>query len=113
MNEIASLTGQEKMFLAGAIKAMLLAGGSPSQEQLDDLDRIVEGLGFTDFDEHLERFEADAPGEADFEFLARNMFHAPAKTLITRILWDLALQKGYANPDQEDLIRNLREWWKE
>lgn len=110
---LASLNEQEKIFLAGAIKALILADGQPSEPELDDLDRIVDGLGFHDFDEHLTRFENDVVAEEDFEYLARNIFHAEAKSQITRILWDLALQKGFASPEEETLIKNIRRWWQE
>lgn len=108
-----SLNEQEKIFLAGAIKVLILTDGQPSEAELDDLDRIVDGLGFHDFDEHLQRFETDVVAEEDFEYLARNIFHAEAKSQITRILWDLALQKGFASPEEEKLIKNIRRWWQE
>lgn len=104
---------QEKIFLAGAIKALILADGQPSKEELDDLDRIVKGLGFDDFDEHLVRFEKEVVTDEDFEYLARNIFHPEAKSQITRILWDLALQKGFALEEEEELIEKIRQWWKE
>jgi len=113
MSDVAELNEQEKVFLAGAIKVLILGEGEAGQPALDDLDRIVEGLGFGDFDEHLERFEKVVVTDEDFEFLARNLFHAPAKTLITRVLWDLALQKGFASPEDEELIQKIRRWWKE
>ena len=49
--------------------------------------------------------------DEDFEFLARNIFHAPTKALITRVLWDLALQKGFATPGVEakELFRPLNQ----
>jgi len=111
MNEVSDLNEQEKIFLAGAIKTMILTAGGASQEELDDLDRIVEGLEFDDFDEHLERYERVVVSGQDFEYLAHNIFHDAAKTLITRILWELALQKGYAAPEEEELIRKIRSWW--
>lgn len=113
MKEIADLNEQEKIFLAGAIKVLILTDGNPSDQELADLDRIVDELGFHDFDEHLERFEVDAPNPGDFEYLARNIFHPDAKAVITRVLWDLALQKGYPSPGDEKLIKNIRQWWKE
>ena len=113
MSEVSDLNEQEKIFLAGAIKVLILADGTPAAAELDDLDRIVDGLGFHDFDEHLERFEKALGSEQDFEFLARNIFHKESKSLITRILWDLALQKGFASPEEEKLIKNIRLWWKE
>ena len=113
MSELDNLNEQEKIFLAGAIKALILDGGQASLLALDDLDRIVVGLGFQDFDEHLARFEKDVLAEEDFEYLARNIFHAEAKSLITQVLWDLALQKGFASPEDEKLIKNIRSWWKE
>ncbi len=113
MSEVSELNEQEKIFLAGAIKVLILADGEVGEEELDDLDRIVDELGFVDFDEHLERFEAAVKDEADFEFLARNIFHEPTKSLITRILWDLALQEGFASPAEEKVIQNIRTWWKE
>jgi len=90
-----------------------LGEGTAVPKALDDLDRIVQGLEFDDFDEHLERFEKIVVHDEDFEFLARNIFHASAKTLITRVLWDLAIQKGFASPEDEELIKNIRMWWKE
>lgn len=113
MGDVGELNEQEKVFLAGAIKILIVGEGLAQQSALDDLDQIVENLGFQDFDEHLERFEKVVVTEEDFEFLARNIFHSSAKTLITRVLWDLALQKGYASPEDEDLIRKIRGWWKE
>jgi len=113
MSDIGDLNEQEKIFLAGAIKVLILSEGTAAAGTLDDLDRIVEGLGFHDFDDHLERFEKAVVKDEDFEFLARNIFHAPAKAMITRVLWDLALQKGFATPDDEELIRKIRGWWKE
>jgi len=113
MKSIEDLNEQERIFLAGAIKVLLLTDGMSSAKELDDLDRIVNELGFHDFDQTLERFEAAMIDDQDFEFLARNIFHREAKTLITSILWDIALQKGYASPEDEDLIKKIREWWKE
>jgi len=113
MSDVQELNEQEKIFLAGAIKVLLLGEGATAPRTLDDLDRIVKGLGFHDFDEHLERFEKAVVSDDDFEFLARNLFHPAAKTLITRVLWDLALQKGFASPEDEDLIRKIRGWWKD
>lgn len=113
MSDVSELNEQEKIFLAGAIKALILVDGIATPQQLDDLDRLVDGLGFHDFDEHLKRFEVDAPNVEDFEYLARNIYHGPAKRLITQILWDIALQKGFALPEDEELIRHIREWWHE
>jgi hypothetical protein len=113
MSEVTELNEQEKIFLAGAIKVLILADGDVGEAELDDLDRIVLGLGFDDFDEHLERFEATVKGDSDFEFLARNIFHEPTKKLITRILWDLALQQGFASPEEEKIIRNIQMWWRD
>ncbi len=113
MNDVGVLNEQEKIFLAGAIKILLLTDGVSAPEELNDLDRLVKGLGFVDFDESLVKFELAVVADQDFEFLARNIFHQEAKTLITRILWDLALQKGYASPEDEELIKQIRMWWKE
>jgi len=113
VSDLADLNEQEKIFLAGAIKILIQGEGPAAASTLDDLDRIVDGLGFHDFDEHLERFENDVETPEDFEYLARNLFHAKAKTLITQVLWDLALQKGFASPEDEELIRKIQAWWKE
>jgi hypothetical protein len=113
MITIADLNEQEKIFLAGAIKALLLADGAVDDAQLDDLDRLVEGLGFDDFDEHLVRFEKVAASDQDFEFLARNIFHPQSKALISSILDELAVQKGIPTPEDDELIGKIREWWKE
>ncbi|MEI8094780.1 MAG: TerB family tellurite resistance protein [Spirochaetales bacterium] len=113
MSEVLQLNEQEKIFLAGAIKVLILADGSVDEQELDDLDRLVEGLGFDDYEEHLKRFEATVKSDTDFEYLAHNIFHKPTKQLITRILWDLALQHGFASPAEEKVIRSIQQWWKE
>ena len=112
MSDVTELNEQEKVFLAGAIKAMLLVEGRLERDELDDLDRLIAGLGFDDFDEHLARFETDVKSDEDFEYLARNLYHPEAKSLITRVLWDLAIQRGFASPEETSLIKNIRSWWK-
>ncbi len=113
MATVAELNEQEKIFLAGAMKAIILADGPMDEQALDDLDRIVTELNFSDFDEHLERFESAVKGESDFEFLARNIYHPQTKSLMTQILWELSLQKGFASADNEEMIEKIRQWWKE
>ncbi len=113
MISIADLNEQEKIFLAGAIKALLLADGSVEEEQLNDLDRLVSGLGFDDFDEHLVRYEKIAASDQDFEFLARNIFHPEAKILIASVLGELATQRGFASPEDDELIARIRDLWKD
>jgi|GEM_PF-1689867 len=112
MNDLAALNEQEKIFLAGAIKAVIMADGSIDPSELNELDHIVKDLGFIDFDEHLARFETDIKSDEDFEYLAKTVYHTEAKNLITAVLWELALQQGFARPDEETIIRNIRTWWK-
>lgn len=112
MEDMDDLNIQERIFLAGCIKALILADEHVSDEELVDLERINSGLGFADFDDCLAQFEKNVKTEADFEFLARNIYHEKTRSLITRILWDLALQEGYATPDEEAVIRQLQAWWK-
>lgn len=113
MSDVSQLNEQEKVFLAGAVKAMILAGGTVEEAELNDLDKIVRELNFPDFDQHLALFEKTVRNEEEFQFLAQNLFHAESKSLISQILWDLALQKGYPKPEEERIIRLIRLWWKE
>jgi hypothetical protein len=113
MSGVGDLNEQEKIFLAGAIKVLLLIDGVSTPEELNDVDRIVKGLGFDDYGQALKRFEEAVVTDDDFEFLARNIFHQETKTIITSVLWDIALQKGYASPEDEELIKKIRQWWKE
>ena len=113
MADIAQLNIQEKIFLAGCIKALFLANDEISDDELDDLDRITDVLAFPDFDECLAEFERNVHSEEEFAYLAKNIYHEGTQSIITQILWDLALHHGYAKPAEEVVIRQLQTWWKE
>lgn len=113
MSDVSKMNEQEKVFLAGAIKSMIMVSGGVDEYELNDLDKIVAELNFPDFDQHLESFEKNVKTEADFQFLAQNLYHSQTKSLISQILWDLALQKGYPSPEEEKMIQLIRQWWKE
>ncbi len=111
MPDLQKLSRQERVFLAGAIKALILADGKIEEAELDDLDRIVQKLDFEDFDECLEQFEQEARNEEGFRVLAENIFHEETRQLILSLLWELALQEGAARPDEVALIKTLQTWW--
>ena len=111
MQELHKLSRQERVFLAGAVKALMLADGKIEEAELEDLDQIVAKLKFDDFDSCLEQYEQEARREDGFRVLAENIFHEETRRLILSLLWELALQRGAAQPDEVAVIKTLQSWW--
>ena len=111
MHDLHKLSRQERVFLAGAIKALILADGKIEESELEELDHIVVKLKFDDFDSCLEQFEQEARREEGFRILAENIFHEETRRLILALLWELALQQGAARPDEVAVIKTLQSWW--
>ena len=54
MSDLEKLSLDERVFLAGSIKTMILADGNISSSELSDIDDLFKTEGFEDFDECLE-----------------------------------------------------------
>lgn len=111
MSSIKRLNEEEKMFMAGCIKQMIMVDGSFEEEELLDLDRITEDLQFDDFEASLEAFEEQIVDEESFWEVADHISDASTQELIISVLYELSLQDGLIEEEEGSLIQELKEHW--
>lgn len=111
MEELGNLDHEERVFLAGCIRTIILADGTLQPSELDDLDRIQRRLGFQDYEACLDGFEEKFKDEADFLKEAKRVTNPEAQEVILRVAYELSLQSGFRDAAQEGIERKLRDIW--
>jgi len=111
VTDIRILTDQEKMFLAGSVKNMILADGQIDEEEIRDLNKITQEMHFTDFEEALEDFEAQVLDQETYWLLAEKITKKETQDLILGVLYELSVQEGYSKGPQNKLLDRLKELW--
>lgn len=112
MPDIRRLSDQEKMFLAGCIKSMILADGQIDEEEILDLEKITTEMHFDDFEAALEDFEDQVRDEETFWAIAKQIGEPSTQGLIIKVLFELSIQEGYSATPQEKLLHELKDIWK-
>jgi hypothetical protein len=112
MPELSHLSHDERVFLAGCIRTIMLADGGIEDAELKDLDRIRGRLGFDDYEECLDEFEAMAPDEGSFLKRAAAIRSLEAQDLILKTVYELTVQNGAPTDDQESIFLKLSRIWK-
>lgn len=108
---VSPLTNQEKIFLAGCIKSMLLSDGTIDEQEISELDVLITRLKFGDFDRRLEEFEELAKDEEGFWEMAKRVERPEAKEIILRSLREILLRTGIPGESEEHLIKRLERVW--
>lgn len=109
---VSSLNANERIFLAGCIKSMMLADGSIEAQELSELDVLRKKLHFEDFDSRLEEFEAGVKDEESFGKMAHSIKRPGARTVILDALRALMLHEGFPERPEEHLLARLEAAWK-
>ena len=112
MAELANLSHEEKVFLAGCIRAIITADGAFQTSELDDLDRIDRRLGFDDYEACLDEFEDKVDGEEAFMKEAGGVTNPEAQDIILGVAYELSLQNGVPDDSQVSLEKKLRRLWR-
>lgn len=112
MRKIDNLSRDERIFLAGCIESMILADGHIEESELEDLNRIIEETGFTDYEECLDEFAEEVQDEETFFEKAKEIASAEIQNEILEIIDELALQDGFSDVDQDHLIHRLESIWE-
>jgi len=112
MAELAHLSHAEKVFLAGCIRAVMLADGSIQEAELKDLDRIYRKLEFHDYEQCLDEFEEKAPDEDGFMKEAAGITDPAAQDLILKTIYELTVQNGAPEDAQEGIFMKLTRLWE-
>ena len=75
MSEVDKLNHNERVFLAGCIKTIIMADGDITGIELKDIDNLYKEDNFTDFRECLEEFESIVDTKEDLELVRKIYAH--------------------------------------
>ena len=104
MSEIEKLSLDERIFLAGCVKTMILADGNVTESELSDIDDITK---------HLEEFEKQVTSSEDFWELAREITSPKSRDIILKYLDEVSIQDGFPDVAEKKFFNQLVECWKE
>ncbi len=109
---IAPLSRKERVFLAGAMKSMMLADGHFEEQELKALDVLLRRLNFGDYEQCLVEFEATFKDEDSFWEEAAAIKRPEAHEIITTALRELMLHEGIPELTEGHLLNRLKKIWK-
>jgi hypothetical protein len=112
MTELSQMDRAERVFLAGCIRAVMLADGNIQEAELDDLDKIYKRLGFHDYEECLDEFEKKAPDETGFMAEAAAVRNPAAQDLILKTIYELTVQNGPPEHAEQAIFMKLSRLWE-
>lgn len=113
MSDLGKLSFEERIFLAGSIKTMILADGNISAEELSDIDNLFKMEGFDDFDECLEEFEKRISSNNEYWELAKEITSEKSREIILKYLDEAALKDGFPDIAEKKFFNQLVELWNE
>jgi hypothetical protein len=111
MSDLEKLSHDEKVFLAGCVKSLILSDGSISETELSDLDELAEIEGFYDFDECLAEFEEEVKNNDDFFNRAKEITSRATRELILKYLDEISLQNGFPAREERIFLDELVKIW--
>ena len=109
---ITGYSQKEKTFLAGSIKMLIMTHGGIAEEELTDLDRLTDAIGFDDFGPSLELFEDEVRDTESYWDAAGAITRSEVREDILSILSELSIQEGYAFSSELKLIEQLGRLWE-
>ena len=109
--EMSAYTENEKKFLAGCIKAMILSDDRISEEELSDLNHLPAISSFLDFDSALESFEGEVKDQETFWEMAKGIYRVEIQDNILEVLTELSIQEGFPKNVETQLLKGLQELW--
>ena len=111
MPTIDQFDEQEKIFLAGCIKSIILADGKIDDEEIMDLDHLISDFNFSNYDKYLNMAEEKITDNEAFWEMAANITRLEVQGEILAILYELSVQEGFQNPNAHSLIEKLKNSW--
>lgn len=111
MPKIDQFSEQEKIFLAGCIKSIIMADGKFEDEELSDLDHLISDFNFTEYDKYLALAEEKITDDESFWELAKQINSLDVQGEILAVLYELSVQEGFQNRNAHSLIEKLKSSW--
>lgn len=109
---LTSLSKEERIFLAGCIKSMMLSDGTIENQEILELDDLISHLNFSDFDECLEEFERVVRDDESFWEMAGSIKRPTARETVLESLREIMLHAGIPGGTEESLIHRLETAWR-
>jgi uncharacterized tellurite resistance protein B-like protein len=113
MSELTKLSLDDRIFLAGSIKTMILADGNISASELSDIEDLFKLEGFDDFDECLEEFEKRITTIEEYWEMAAGISDQKVRDIILKYLDEVALMDGFPDTSEKKFFNRLVETWNE
>jgi len=108
--DIEDLNEDQRTALVGLLKAVVLADGTISDEEIDEVAEVVEALGEDEYQRHLDRFESKFSDLASFQKFLATIEGQDARELIFGTVLSGAaadaIEKG-----ESDLLSWLAKTW--
>ena len=80
--ELEDLNEDEKTALVGLVKAVVMADGKVSEDEVEEVDQIVAALGEESYQSHMDAFESRFTDELSFQKFLKTITRQDARELI-------------------------------
>jgi hypothetical protein len=110
-SEINEMNTDEKKFLAGCIKTMLLTDNVIDEVELEDLDALLQNLEFADYESMLEEFEDDVKDLESFWSMAKLITRPAAQDTILEVLDDIRMHHNFTKSEESEFMSELKKTW--
>jgi len=111
MTDVKNLTHEEKVFLAGSIRDLILEDETIAESELDDLDSLSRRIGFDDYEKYLDEFVEKIPDEQAFTTAARKIVRPEAQQVILETLYEIQLHKSLPESESSGVFGKLTALW--
>lgn len=108
---VTPLKRNERVFVAGCIKSMLLSNGATGNGENTELDVLIARLKFEDFEGCLAEFESRVKDEESFWDMATKIKRAEARDIILESLREIMLDGRVPGESGEHLLGRLKQAW--
>jgi hypothetical protein len=111
MTDINNMTHEEKVFLAGCIKTIIVVDNNIEENELGNLDKTIKGLKFDDFDDCLTEFESQVSDIDSFFDKASTITKPETRDTILQIVYKFILSDGIPEKSEGDIFDKLKKLW--
>jgi hypothetical protein len=112
------LSHQDKVFLVGCVKTMLLDESEIEMAEIDlqelelqDMERLFGRLGLPDYESYMNEFDEEVRTRESFWAAAAKISNPRARDLILKSVYELMRESGAPSESQQRLFDELRTLW--
>ena len=108
---VHDLKKEERVFLAGMLRAMIHVDGVVDDEEISFVDHMRREDRFEDMDDCLDEYDKRMEEGADIRSLAAEVTRREARNLILRMLKPLTMRSGYQRDQEQDFFNEIQSVW--